>query len=127
MRELKSSPLALLLLVAASSFAMAADGDEGSQEHRSREVAAAFQRGNPCPATGRRSGACPGWVRDHIVPLCAGGADAVSNMQWQSVAAAAAKDRVERAYCSAGRAAERRPSRPPPQVTSSGVTILRGR
>jgi len=27
----------------------------------------------------------PGYVVDHVVPLCAGGADAPSNMQWQSV------------------------------------------
>ncbi len=27
----------------------------------------------------------PGFVVDHILPLCAGGADAVSNMQWQPV------------------------------------------
>ena len=41
----------------------------------------------------------PGYVVDHIVPLCAGGTDAVSNMQWQSVADAKAKDMRERAMC----------------------------
>jgi len=30
-------------------------------------------------------------VVDHIVPLCAGGADAPSNMQWQTVEAAKAR------------------------------------
>jgi hypothetical protein len=33
------------------------------------------------------------------VPLACGGPDAVTNMQWQTVAAARAKDRVERRSC----------------------------
>jgi hypothetical protein len=41
----------------------------------------------------------PGYVVDHIVPLACGGADAPSNMQWQTVADAKAKDRIERAGC----------------------------
>jgi hypothetical protein len=40
-----------------------------------------------------------GYVVDHIVPLACGGADAPSNMQWQTVAEAKAKDRTERAGC----------------------------
>jgi len=42
----------------------------------------------------------PGYVVDHIVPLCAGGADAPTNMQWQTVEAAKMKDGQERAQCS---------------------------
>ena len=38
----------------------------------------------------------PGYVVDHITPLAKGGRDAPSNMQWQTVAEARAKDRVER-------------------------------
>jgi len=41
----------------------------------------------------------PGYVVDHIRPLACGGADVPSNMQWQTVAAAAAKDKWERAGC----------------------------
>lgn len=41
----------------------------------------------------------PGYIVDHIVPLACGGADAPSNMQWQTVAEAKAKDRVERKGC----------------------------
>ena len=37
-----------------------------------------------------------GYVVDHIVPLECGGADAPSNMQWQTVAEAKIKDRTER-------------------------------
>jgi hypothetical protein len=38
----------------------------------------------------------PGYVVDHIVPLASGGADAPSNMQWQTIEDAKAKDKVER-------------------------------
>ena len=41
----------------------------------------------------------PGYVVDHIVPLACGGVDAPSNMQWQTVVDAKAKDRVERVGC----------------------------
>jgi len=41
----------------------------------------------------------PGYVVDHVRPLACGGADAPSNMQWQTTAAAKAKDRVERKGC----------------------------
>jgi hypothetical protein len=37
-------------------------------------------------------------VVDHVKPLACGGADAADNMQWQTVAAGHAKDRVE-LYC----------------------------
>ena len=65
--------------------------------HRRRSAAAkaAFRRDNPCPSTGRPNGGCPGYVIDHVVALKRGGPDAPSNMQWQTVEAARAKDRVE--------------------------------
>jgi hypothetical protein len=43
--------------------------------HRGRAARADFQRSHPCPATGRTSGACPGYVVDHVKPLACGGAD----------------------------------------------------
>lgn len=66
---------------------------------RAKAQRAAFQRVNPCPATDRRTGACPGYVVDHIQPLCAGGVDHPSNMQWQTVADAKVKDREEIRLC----------------------------
>jgi 5-methylcytosine-specific restriction endonuclease McrA len=55
----------------------------------------AFQEMHPCPSTGKTTGACKGYVIDHVVPLKRGGADAPGNMQWQTTAAAKAKDKVE--------------------------------
>ena len=45
------------------------------------DARAAFQFQNPSPSTGKRSGACPGYVVDHVVPLKSGGADGPSYMQ----------------------------------------------
>ena len=67
-----------------------------AKEHRSASVKREFQLTHPCPSTGRTTGACPGYVRDHIVPLACGGRDAISNLQWQTAQAAKAKDRWER-------------------------------
>jgi len=67
--------------------------------YRSLEVKHEFQRQHPCPSTGRTTGACPGYVKDHVVPLACGGPDAVSNLQWQTTAAAKAKDKWERKAC----------------------------
>lgn len=75
-------------------------GTAHATEHRSQAVLHAFQRAHPCPSTGRTTGACPGWVKDHVVPLACGGRDAVANLQWQTTAAAKAKDKWEiRYYC----------------------------
>lgn len=66
---------------------------------RSAAVKAEFQRLNPCPANGARRGACPGYVKDHIVPLDCNGLDIAQNLQWQTVADAKAKDKWERKQC----------------------------
>lgn len=70
-----------------------------AQNKRNRAVTREFQRLHPCPSTGKKTGACPGWIKDHIKPLCAGGADAVWNMQWQSTRDAALKDKDEYRLC----------------------------
>jgi len=66
---------------------------------RSASAVNAFKRLHPCPATGQARGPCPGWIIDHVTPLCAGGADAPTNMQWQTRADALAKDRDEWRLC----------------------------
>jgi hypothetical protein len=62
---------------------------------RSTKAKDEFKKSHPCPSTGRTSGACPGYVIDHVQALKHGGADSPGNMQWQTTAAAKAKDRVE--------------------------------
>jgi hypothetical protein len=79
--------------------ATAVSGPLAASEQRSRAVTREFQREHPCPSTGRTTGGCPGYRKDHIVPLACGAPDAVSNMQWQTVADARAKDRWERRVC----------------------------
>ncbi len=56
---------------------------------------AAFMHSHPCPSTGKTSGACPGYVVDHVQALKHGGRDDPSNMQWQTASAGKAKDKVE--------------------------------
>jgi hypothetical protein len=68
---------------------------------RSTKVINAFKRQWPCPVNGKRSGACPGWAIDHIIPLACGGVDAVYNLQWlpneiKSAKGAFSKDHFER-------------------------------
>jgi hypothetical protein len=71
--------------------------DSHGRIKRSEAAKDAFKRQHPCPSTGRSSsGACPGYVIDHVKPLANGGADAPSNMQWQTKEAAKAKDKWER-------------------------------
>jgi hypothetical protein len=65
---------------------------------RSNPAKDAFKREQPCPSTGKPSGACSGYVMDHVKPLDCGGADDPSNMQWQTIAEGKAKDKTER-YC----------------------------
>ena len=62
---------------------------------RSAKAKDSFKKSHPCPSTGRSSGACPGYVIDHVKPLKRGGADSPSNMQWQTKAAAKEKDKWE--------------------------------
>lgn len=57
--------------------------------HRSQGARRAFMRQTGYPR-GRR-----GYVIDHIIPLKRGGCDCPSNMQWQTIRDAKAKDKVE--------------------------------
>jgi hypothetical protein len=85
---------ALFLLLAFASIA-------GAAEHRSSMQRAHFMKAHPCPGGPDKGSTkhCRGFVVDHVVPLCAGGPDRPANMQWQTIAAGKAKDRVERREC----------------------------
>ena len=69
--------------------------DASGKIKRDPKARADFNKQNPCPSTGKSSGACPGYTVDHVNPLKRGGADAPFNMQWQTNQAAKAKDKVE--------------------------------
>lgn len=69
------------LLLAAVVCTLVAPATEARTE-RDRAQVRTFRAENPCPATGRTRGPCAGWEIDHAVPLCAGGADHPSNLQW---------------------------------------------
>jgi hypothetical protein len=77
------------------NYCTACARDSRGRIKRDPEAARAFKQSHPCPATGRSTGACPGYVIDHVKPLKRGGADKPENMQWQTKAEAKAKDRVE--------------------------------
>lgn len=103
--------LAFLLLVAPLALAQdpryggPPERDADGSIKRSRAVLREFQRIHPCPSTGLQSGACPGWFKDHVIPLVCGGLDSVENLQWlpgaiKTCAGTTCKDRWERrVYC----------------------------
>lgn len=73
---------------------------DGSISRRA-DVLRAFKKVHPCPATGKTTGACPGWNVDHVISLACGGCDSVSNLQWlpneiKRCAGDKCKDRWER-------------------------------
>ncbi len=94
------------LLFGLSVFAVLAVLDQDpaeASESRSYRAKRDFRLENPCPATGKARGTCAGYVVDHVVPLCAGGPDAASNMQWQTVGDGKRKDAEERKACRLGK------------------------
>jgi hypothetical protein len=96
MKRLSGRRFAALLLAAALAWPGIAFAREHSHgQKRSRSARESFKRSHPCPSTGKKSGACPGYTIDHIKPLKRGGADSSSNMQWQTREAAKQKDKVE--------------------------------
>jgi hypothetical protein len=82
--------------VSGSGTSSAVQRDSHGKIKRNETAKSAFMKTHPCPATGRSSGACPGYVVDHVKPLASGGADNPSNMRWQTTAAAKEKDKWER-------------------------------
>lgn len=58
-----------------------------------------FIKANPCPATDKTDLSCPGYTLGYAIPLCAGGSDDISNMQWQRIEEAKDKDNQARQQC----------------------------
>lgn len=78
-----------------SNYAQGVARDSHGRIARSQSAKNQFKKSNPCPSSGKSRGACKGYVIDHVTPLKRGGADAPSNMQWQTKAAAKEKDKTE--------------------------------
>lgn len=64
----------MIAILAALGVAFSA-GDANAKAERSRQQRAAFMKVHRCPSTGKPRGSWPGYVVDHVVPLCAGGPD----------------------------------------------------
>lgn len=73
--------------------------DKAGHIKRNSHQVVLFKRQHACPANGATTGPCPGYVVDHIVPLCACGPDKPENMQWQTLADSKAKDKLEIRQC----------------------------
>ena len=73
-----SGAIACLLCTWLLAFSTGAD----ARLPRDRAEVSAFRAENACPASGLFRGACPGFEVDHVLALCAGGADKRENMQW---------------------------------------------
>jgi hypothetical protein len=72
-----------------SKAAVGVEKDSHGRIKRSEEAKKEFMKQSGYPH-GR-----PGYVVDHIIPLKRGGADSPSNMQWQTIEEAKAKDKWE--------------------------------
>ena|SRR5712664_1321923 len=103
--------VALLPVDSVSAEMIAMDRSIASDsEHADREALlrfrealdkrAAFLRGHACP-TGDSQFDCLGYVVGIIKPLCAGGRDQPSNMQWLTIQEAMEKAKQEREICRA--------------------------
>ncbi len=66
-------PLAFAIIAMAMVFPAAA------ANHRSQAARHASVNITPCPATGEAKLPCPGYIIDHVKPLCAEGADTQSS------------------------------------------------
>ena len=92
-------PIVRVLAVVVSYILILLPVDSYAKTHRSYAVKAEFKRLNPCPANGNRRGPCPNYQVDHVTPLCAGGLDAVENLQWLTVEEHKAKTKREAGMC----------------------------
>jgi hypothetical protein len=105
MRRMRLALLSALLLAAGVGLALPSDArseraegvarDSNGRIARSMTERRRFQRANPCPATGKTRGACPGYAVDHVMPLKRRGPDTPANMQWLKVEAWNDKTRWE--------------------------------
>lgn len=90
----------LVIAVLISTFGLSAQ----AVTNRSSVEKRLFQKATICPSSGVAGvQSCKGHVMDHIIPLCAGGADRAYNMMYQTKAASMLKDKDEIRICAAMR------------------------
>lgn len=94
-----------LLCLSILLFGAAAD----ARIARDRAEVRAFRAEHPCPSTGLRRSRCDGWQVDHIIALCAGGADKRWNLQWISIEDHRFKTYVDVRECRKARRANTQP------------------
>jgi hypothetical protein len=100
---MKKFLVALMCVFTLSAFAQEctlARTANGNIKRSSAEVRK-FRKANPCPATGKITGACPGYQVEHTEPLCACGPDKVSNMTWMATAEHKIKTKADVKRCAA--------------------------
>jgi hypothetical protein len=93
-----------IVLLSAFVWIPNAFGDEIERDTEGRIVRSShtlveFQHANPCPVTLKKVGACHGYVKDHIIPLCAGGHDSVGNLKWSEQVYSVFRDKQEWELC----------------------------
>lgn len=99
-KEVKMSKIIALYLLSALVTASAVDEelqrDIDGKLHRSQSTLIQFQKSHPCPSTGKTSGSCPGFVKDHFVAISSGGPDIPSNLMWSEYNWSILRDKQER-------------------------------
>src|ERR1700712_2172249 len=101
--RMATSKLGRTMGVAASWAVLAFASPQALATPPSPAAQAEFQRLHPCPVNDARAGACPGYVIEHVVPLCLGGPDVAYNLRWQTVAEAKMNEVRDTRRCPAAR------------------------
>jgi hypothetical protein len=102
-KEVKMGKIIVLYLLSAIVTASAVDKelqrDIDGKLHRSQSTLVQFQKLHPCPSTGKTTGSCPGYTRDHFIPMACGGPDIPSNLMWSEHNWALLRDKEEWHLC----------------------------
>lgn len=85
--------------ITAAALLLISSTVEAARIHRDQRVLREFQLLHPCPSTGRTTGACPGWQKDHVWALECGGYDELWNLQWLTVEDHKRKTKMDNLAC----------------------------